>query len=97
MIDLSKIIGFEWDHGNFDKSYERHGITPNEAEEVFADKNKLLLEDIKHSKLEERISTIGKTAQGSILFVSFIVRENKIRIISARTANKKERRLYEKT
>ena len=29
MIDLSKVVGFEWDKGNIDKSYKKHGINPN--------------------------------------------------------------------
>ena len=97
VIDLSKITGFEWDKGNIDKSYQKHGITPNEAEEVFLDEDILLLEDIKHSKQEERFEAIGKTIKGNILFLIFTTRKNRIRIISSRRANKKERRLYEKT
>ena len=95
MLDLSKITGFEWDQGNIDKSFKKHGITPNEAEEVFLDEDILLLKDIKHSQQEGRFKAIGKIARGSILFLAFTVRRNKIRIISARDANKKERRLYE--
>ena len=95
MVDLSKITEFEWDYGNIDKSFKKHGITPNEAEEVFLDEDILLLKDIKHSQQEGRFKAIGKIARGSILFLAFTVRRNKIRIISARDANKKERRLYE--
>jgi len=97
MLDLSKITSFDWDQGNIDKSYLKHGITPNEAEEVFLDDEILLLEDIKHSKQEERFEAIGKIAKGSTLFLAFTVRRDKIRIISARAANKKERRLYEES
>ena len=95
MIDLTKITGFEWDRGNIDKSYQKHRITPNEAEEVFLDEDILLLEDIKHSRQEERFEAIGKTIKGMILFLAFTIRRNKIRIISARATNKKERRQYE--
>lgn len=95
MLDLRKVVGFEWDKGNIDKSYQKHGITPNEAEEVFLDKDILFLEDIKHSEKEERFAVIGKITKGDILFVAFTMRNNKIGIISARKANKKERRLYE--
>lgn len=95
MLDLSKITGFEWDKGNVDKSYRKHGITPNEGEEVFLDENILLSEDIEHSKQEERFEAIGKIVKGDILFLVFTVRKDKIRIISARKANKIERRRYE--
>ena len=95
-VYLSKFKGFQWDKGNVDKSYQKHGITTNEAEEVFLDEDILLLEDIKHSEQEQRFEIIGKIIKGSMLFVVFTVRKNKIRIISARLANKKERRQYEK-
>lgn len=95
MIDLSKFTGFEWDSGNIDKSYQKHGITPNEAEEVFLDTEILLLEDKKHSEEEERFEAIGRTVKGDILFLAFTTRSNNIRIISARKANKKERSHYD--
>ncbi|OGE19143.1 hypothetical protein A3A14_01490 [Candidatus Daviesbacteria bacterium RIFCSPLOWO2_01_FULL_43_38] len=97
MIDLSKIIGFQWDKGNVDKSYKKHGITTNEAEEIFVDENVFLVEDLKHPQSEQRLVAIGKSSQGKVLFVVFTVRKDKIRIISVRMANAKERRLYEKT
>lgn len=96
MVDLTKIVGFEWDEWNIDKSYKKHGITPNEAEEVFLDEDILVLEDTKHSRQEERFEAIGEIIKGRILFLAFTVRGDKVRIISARTANKKERRRYEK-
>lgn len=96
MVDLNKLAGFEWDKGNIDKNYIKHGITPNEAEEAFLDKELLLLEDIKHSLKEKRLILIGKNLKEAILCVSFTVRENKVRIISARKANVKERRRYAK-
>lgn len=96
MLDLKKIIGFEWDKGNIEKSYKKHSIPSSEAEEIFLDENILISEDIQHSGQEERFEAIGKIIKGTILFLAFTIRKNKIRIISARTANKKERRQYEK-
>ena len=95
MIDLKKIIGFEWDQGNIEKSYLKHGITIREAEESFLDENVFLQEDIKHSEKEERFIAISKTGKNKMLFSIFTIRSKKIRIISTRGANKKERRLYE--
>ena len=97
MIDLRKITRFKWDRGNIDKSYEKHGIIPNEAEEVFTDKHVGIEKDVKHQEKEERFIAIGKTLEEKLLFVVFTLRETVIRVISARRANKKERRLYEKT
>lgn len=95
MLDLKKIVGFEWDKGNLDKSYKKHGILPNEAEEVFLDEEILILEDDEHSRQEKRFEAIGKIIEGKILFLVFTLRRDKIRIISARAANQKERRRYE--
>lgn len=95
MVDLTKIKAFEWDQGNIDKSFKKHGITPNEAEEIFLDQDILLLRDIEHSQQERRFKAIGKVINGGVLFLAFTVRKDKIRIISVRDANKKERRLYE--
>lgn len=97
MLNLSKLTGFEWDKGNLDKSYKKHGIRPSETEQVFLDKDVQIEKEIKHQKKEERYIAIGKTLEEKILFVVFTMRNNGIRIISGRISNKKERRLYEKS
>ncbi len=97
MLKDTTAVEFEWDRGNLDKSYKRHGVTPNETEEIFLDENILISPDTKHSFSEIRIKAIGKTAEKKLLFVVFTKRGNKIRIISARLVNKKEKSNYEKT
>jgi uncharacterized DUF497 family protein len=97
MIDLGQIVDFEWDEGNKDKSYQKHGITTSETEEVFLDPNQLVLDDVRHSQAEDRFIIIGKNTKKTVLLVVFTIRKNKIRVISARSANAKERRLYGKT
>lgn len=94
VFDFGGIKEFEWDKGNIDKSYEKHGITPKESEEIFLDENLKVTRDIRHSQREKRFIGLGKTFEKKILFVVFSIRKNKIRIISARKANKKERRKY---
>lgn len=96
MVSLNKYKGFEWDKWNIDKSYQKHGITPNESEEAFLDEKAIILKDIEHSDKEKRYSIIGKTISNKLLFVVFTLRKNKIRVISARKANKKERNNYGK-
>ncbi|MFH2061539.1 MAG: BrnT family toxin [Candidatus Beckwithbacteria bacterium] len=88
--------GFEWDKGNIDKSYQKHGITPNEAEEAFLDEKAIVLRDVKHSSKENRYLLIGENASNKILLVAFTLRIKKIRIISARKANRKEMYKYVK-
>lgn len=87
--------GFDWDKGNIDKSWIKHGVSIKECEEVFFNKTVLSFEDTKHSKKEKRYITIGASDSGNVLHIVYTVRSVKIRIISARPANKKERRLYE--
>ena len=94
MIDLSKINGFDWDTGNIDKNLKKHGISTKEAEEVFLDEDLAIERDIRHQEIEERYIAVGKSFARKILFIIFTFRKEKIRIISARIANKKERRIY---
>jgi len=92
-----KIKGFIWDKGNTNKNWLKHKVKNSECEEIFFDEEKIILRDVLHSKKEKRFIILGKTRKNRLLFVAFTKRDNKIRIISARTINKKERRLYEKT
>jgi uncharacterized protein len=95
MLDLEKPYEFDWDQGNTVKNLTKHGIKCKEAEEAFLDENNLLSDDISHSSVEKRYHLIGKTLSKLILYITFTQRQNKIRIISARIADKKERSLYE--
>ena len=92
---VENVVGFEWDDGNRHKSLMKHGVTTAECEEVFEDDSKVVREDTVHSHAEARHYLIGRTRSGRVLFVSFTIRKDLIRIISARPINKKERHLYE--
>lgn len=90
------IEAFEWDESNKDKILKKHGLRPEECEEVFQDEKRQFFPDIKHSENEVRYVVIGKTQQEKLLFVAFTVRASHFRIISARPVNnKRERKLYE--
>ncbi len=92
---LPDSIEFEWDKGNIDKNLKKHGVCDKESEEVFYNKPVFLLLDVRHSTRREiRYYALGKTNENKILFLSFTVRKNRIRIISSRLANKKERKIY---
>ncbi len=88
-------LEFQWDKGNIDKSLKKHGIENEEAESVFFDENSVFSEDIKHSRTEKRYQILGRSERNILLNVIFTLRGNKIRVISARKVNNKERRLYE--
>ena len=96
-MDISKIEGFDWDEGNSGKN-EKHGVTAAEAEQIFFDRLALTFIDEKHSQNEERFHTLGKTKDGKLLHVTFTLRGKgaKIRVISARPMNRRERGIYEK-
>ena len=96
MIDLSKVIGFEWDEGNSRKN-EQHGVSMAEAEQVFFNSPLLVLTDPRHSEAEVRFHALGKTNEGRRLHISFTLRhaEQFIRVISARDMHRKERMIYE--
>lgn len=94
MIDFEKIEGFNWNNGNIDKNLIKHNVTCQEAEEIFLDTESLNYDDRKHSVVEERLIKIGKSFSGRILIAYYTVRQNKIRIISVRDVNKKEKNLY---
>lgn len=93
---LPKILFFEWDMGNIDKNYLKHEVNNKEAEQVFINEPNFIFEDKKHSNTEKRHMIWGITKQKRKLTVFFTVRNNKIRVISARDMHKKERREYEK-
>ena len=97
MMDLNKLTEFEWDKGNVDKSFKKHKISPNEAEEIFLDDYLKIVKDIRHSQKEQRFIALGKTFNEKQLFIVYTVRGEKVRIISARPMDKKERSHYEKT
>ena len=97
MLDLARIEGFEWDDGNRRKSEEKHGVTQADAEQVFFNRPLLVSDDEGHSSDEQRFHAFGHTDAGRRLHVSFTLRHDRkrIRVISARDMNRKERAFYE--
>ncbi len=96
MDDLFKDIeGFEWDKWNQEKSWLKHNIIYKEAEEIFDDDYSNVSEDIKHSQVEKRYQILGVSKIKNKLSIIFTIRKTKIRIISARLMNKKEKIKYE--
>lgn len=93
---LSEVVGFDWDKGIIDKSWVRHKVSFKECDEVFLNQPLLLNLDKRHSGKETRFQVLGKTNKGRKLFLVFTIRGKKIRVISGRDQNKKERRRYEK-
>jgi len=94
-FDFNSIIGFDCDRGNIEKNKNKHNLDKWQIEEVFFNDPFLVFEDIKHSQTEKRWYALGKTDAEMGLMVVFTIRENLIRVISARKMNKRERNIYE--
>jgi len=92
---FEKIVGFEWDEGNKIKNLTKHKVSQDECEETFFDPSREVQKDLLHSIGEERYILLGYTKYKRLLYIVFTIRNTKIRVISARDINKKERKLYE--
>ena len=90
-------LRFEWDSAKDAANKRQHRISFEEAVTVFEDEHALLLEDEEHSEEEERFVLLGLSAASRILIVCHCYRESDeiIRIISARKADRLERREYQ--
>ena len=86
---------FEWHDGNRRKNAKKHGLTTSEIEQSFFN-FQILHFDNAHGGKKIRFYMLSITDADKYLFVAFTIRGNKIRVISARLANAKERTVYEK-
>lgn len=91
---LAACTGFQWDEGNRDKNERDHGVSWVESEQVFFAEPLVAAMDSQHSQAETRYYVLGRTRDGRLLFVACTVREQSIRVISARPMSRRERRIY---
>lgn len=85
----------EWDPGKAAANLRKHGVSFEEAATVFRDSLSATAADPDHSVDEDRYVTFGMSARGRLLVVAHTERGEKIRLISARLATKRERIIYE--
>jgi uncharacterized protein len=87
---------FEWDAANATKSLQKRGVTCREAEEVFTGRRFIPLgEQYEPPTAERRFGVLGETSSGRLLFLAITLRNQRIRVISARPANARERKFYD--
>jgi uncharacterized DUF497 family protein len=91
---LDDCESFDWNKGNSEKIWLRHQVMRNECEDVFFHPRVIVDVPLAESLLETRYQVLGITNAGRRLFLVVTIRKNKIRVISARDMNKKERQLY---
>ncbi|MBV8834059.1 MAG: BrnT family toxin [Acidobacteriaceae bacterium] len=87
-------LGFDWDESNAQKNWDRHQVTPEEAEDLFFNEPLITRSDVRHSKQEKRYYALGQTSSGRKLFVACTIRRGLIRVISVRDMNLKEQEIY---
>ena len=86
---------FEWDSKKAASNVRKHHVTFDEAATTFGDPLALLMTDPDHSFGEARYVVLGMSDQKRLLVVAFVERPPRARLISARRATPRERRLYE--
>jgi uncharacterized DUF497 family protein len=89
---------FDWDEHKNASNKKKHRIKFEDAITVFDDSFALIAPDLKHSTTNETKRWIIGAADTGVIVVVFTIRESTTyRIISARRANRKERKKYEES
>ena len=86
---------FEWDEEKQRANLRKHGVSFEEAASTFGDWLHITRFDPLHSTDEERFVTIGMSTRNRLLVVIHTDREDRVRIISARLADRLEKENYE--
>ena len=87
---------FEWDSHKNISNLQKHGVSFEEAKTVFTDEYARLISDPDNSESEDRFILLGTSIDSKLLVVCHCIRDaESIRIISARKADKQERKIYE--
>lgn len=86
---------FEWDEEKARSNHRKHGVSFEEAKTVFDDPLAAIFDDERHSAGEQREIIIGHSGKRQVLLVFFTERPQAVRIFSARSATKREKKDYE--
>ena len=87
---------FDWNVRKSSANKKKHGVSFEEAQSVFFDEDAIEYDDPEHSDEEDRFILIGKSYRLRVLVVCHCFRQSAsvIRILSARKANRRERRAH---
>ena len=88
---------FAWDARKAATNLLKHGVSFEEAVTAFYDPLSLTIDDVDHAEEELRFVLIGLSSRGRLLVVAHIDLGERIRVISARLATRRERWTYEET
>ena len=88
---------FEWDPDKEQSNVKKHQVDFAEAKTVFNDPLEVTIPDPTHSLDENRFLSLGRSETDRLVVVSYTERHgDRIRIVNARLASRKERRQYER-
>lgn len=82
---------FEWDNNKNRSNQKKHGISFEDASDIFNDNDRIQYQETRDG--EKRYKIIGKAFE-AIITVIYTMRDLIVRIISARRSNKDERKAY---
>ena len=88
---------FEWEAGKAAANLQQHDVSFEEALTVFGDALASTIPDPDHSLGEHRFVTVGLASSQRLIVVCHTERSDRIRLISARQANRRERKAYEES
>ena len=83
---------FEWDETKARANLDKHGLDFEDAKKVFS-RPVVIAPDVRRDYGEPRYKALGEL-DGVVVCIAFTPRENSVRIISMRPANRKEREAY---
>lgn len=84
---------YQWDENKAEANLSKHGIDFADAVSIFSDELAITISEDRFE--EERFITVGIDIFNRVLVVVYTLRDNEIRLISARKATRRERRQYE--
>jgi hypothetical protein len=87
-------VVYEWDSRKAAANLKKHHVAFTEAATVFLDPLALTYQDPDHSEGEQRYITLGESTRGRVILVAHLDRDDRIRIISARRATRREAHEY---
>ncbi|HEX4575945.1 MAG TPA: BrnT family toxin [Edaphobacter sp.] len=88
-------ILFEWNRAKAASNVRKHGVSFEEAATIFGDIGGVMISDPDHSEDESRFLLVGRSNLRRLLVVVLVERGERVRLISARRAVRKEMKIYE--
>jgi uncharacterized protein len=85
-------VEFEWDSNKAVANLRKHGVRFAEAVTIFEDDGSLTMPD--DDLTEERFISVGLGSLGRVLVVVYTLRDDRVRIITARKATRREQSQY---